>query len=413
MKKLLCAVLSLMLLLSLCGCSSVEADLDIWIATDNHYLSPALHDGGEHFMEIISNADGKVTHYSDAVTDTLLYEATNEKPDVLILSGDLTLNGAVKSHEELCDKLKKVEAAGVQVLVIPGNHDVDSTGISFVGEEYLTVDSLTSEKFPEYYKDFGYSEAISRDENSFSYIIEAEGKLRILMLDTNSYGKGYVNDETYVWLEQQLKSAKDGGYRVMSVTHQNLFAHNELLSFGYQLYDADELIQLYKEYGVKCNFSGHIHVQSILEQDGITEIVSSSTTMAPIQYGKIHYDGKKLNYTVDEADVSGWAEACGKTDENLLDFKAYATKFFEDLSTRQVYSALAETDCTEEEKALMAETFAKINTKYFAGEALGTDEYSEGVELWRKPGDFFIRYIETMINAPENRRNVSVDLTEN
>lgn len=411
MRKLLTILLSLVLLSSLCGCGKPKADLDIWIATDNHYLSPSLHDGGEYFMNIISNADGKVTHYSDAVIDTLLYEAELQEPDLLILSGDLTLNGAIKSHEELCEKLKALETAGVQVLVIPGNHDVDSTGVSFSGEELLSVDSMTSAMFPEYYKDFGYSEAISRDENSFSYIVEAEGKLRILMLDTNSYGKGYVQDETYVWLEEQLKAAKEGGYRVISVTHQNLFEHNELLSFGYQLYDADELLEIYKEYGVKCNFSGHIHIQSISEQEGITEVVTSSTTMAPIQYGKLHYDGRALSYSVAEADVSDWARATGKTDENLLDFKAYATKFFEDLSVNQAYSALEDTDCTDEEKALMAEAYAKINTKYFAGEDITDTDYSEGVELWRRQNDFFIKYLETMINAPESCRNITVELT--
>lgn len=409
MRRFLCLLLCGVLLITLWGCSeNIEADIDIWIATDNHYLSPSLHDGGEYFMSVISNADGKVTHYSDAVIDTLLYEAAAEKPDILILSGDLTLNGAAVSHKELTEKLKAVETAGIQVLVIPGNHDLDSGGREFVGEEILGVESVTSETFPEYYGDFGYSEAISRDENSFSYIYELPGKLRILMLDTNSHGKGFVQDETWEWLEKELKAAKRGGYRIMSVTHQNLFEHSELLSFGYQLYDYDELLALYKKYDVKCNFSGHIHVQSIIEQDGITEVVTSSATMAPIQYGKIHYDGQRLEYAVHEADVSGWAKAMGKNDPNLEDFRTYAVGFFEELSVRQAYSSLEKSEFTEEEKSLMAEAFAKINTKYFAGEDIAENEYHEGVELWRQGDDFFINYIDSMINAPENRRSVTI-----
>ena len=35
-----------------------------------------------------------------------------QKPDGLILSGDLTFNGKKKSHEELAEKLKKLRKMG-------------------------------------------------------------------------------------------------------------------------------------------------------------------------------------------------------------------------------------------------------------------------------------------------------------
>lgn len=408
MKKLISLLLIIVMVFSLGGCKKIEADLDIWIATDNHYLSPSLHDGGEFFLNAITSADGKVTHYSSEVISALLDSAKTEKPDILILSGDLTLNGATKSHTELAQKLKAAEEAGVCVLVIPGNHDVESTGVDFSGGKATAVDSLSSTKFPEIYSDFGYSEAISRDTASFSYIYETEGKLRILMLDTNSFGKGYVNDVTYVWLEKELNDAKKAGCRVMSVTHQTLFAHNKLLSFGYQLYDADELMELYKKYNVKCNFSGHIHVQSIKEEDGFTEVVTSSLTMAPIQYGKIHYDGKSLSYTASELDVSAWAKSQNLTDPNLTDFRAYSIGFFENLSRNQVYSTLENSSFTDDEKAVMAETFAKVNTKYFAGDRANAEDFSEGIVLWKKHDSFFISYIETMLTTPENCKTVNI-----
>lgn len=44
---------------------------------------------------------------------------------MLIISGDLTLQGK-KSHEELAEKPEQVENAGITVVVIPGNHDINN-----------------------------------------------------------------------------------------------------------------------------------------------------------------------------------------------------------------------------------------------------------------------------------------------
>ena len=60
----------------------------------------------------------------DEILGAFTYEVKNKKPDVLIISGDLTSNGEKKSHVDLAEKLKEIEKAGTAIYVVRGNHDV-------------------------------------------------------------------------------------------------------------------------------------------------------------------------------------------------------------------------------------------------------------------------------------------------
>ncbi len=63
------------------------------IATDIHYLARSLTDGGSRFQYMVEHGDGKIVTYIDQITDAFLEEVFIQKPDILILSGDLTLDG--------------------------------------------------------------------------------------------------------------------------------------------------------------------------------------------------------------------------------------------------------------------------------------------------------------------------------
>ena len=146
--------------------------LTLAAATDLHYIAPELTDGGECFTRLVENADGKAMAYCEEITDAFVSQVTGEKPDALILTGDLTFNGAKASHEALAAKLSFIENAGIPVLVIPGNHDLNSTmAASFQGRSYTLVDSVDAGQFAEIYGDFGYREALARDKASLSYEI--------------------------------------------------------------------------------------------------------------------------------------------------------------------------------------------------------------------------------------------------
>ena len=177
-------------------------EVTIAVATDLHYIAPELTDKGEYFTDLVTDADGKVMLYIDELVRAFAEQIIAEQPDALILSGDLSFNGETASHEALASILSEVEASGVPVYIMPGNHDMNSSmAARFEGDGYELVSSPSEGEFAQIYYEFGYSEAISRDEKSLSYAAQIAPGLRLVMLDVNTRSNpGYVLDSTFDWL---------------------------------------------------------------------------------------------------------------------------------------------------------------------------------------------------------------------
>ena len=387
-----------------------QGPVSIIIASDVHYLAPDYR--GEYFKEPSAMFDGKLVHYSNEYFDAFLSEVIEKHPDVLIISGDITLNGSIKSHEEVTSKLKNIQDSGIPVLVIPGNHDLHITAGDYSPAEPVSVASTDAATFTNMYEAFGPMQALSRDTDSFSYIYEANPHLRILMIDTNTSVKGFVADGTLQWIEKELKSAKFSGADVIAVTHQNLHIHSELLYFSYQLYNADKLLTLFKKYDVDLNLSGHIHIQSAVTDTTIPEIAVGSLAICKTPYGEILYDGKTIQYLTTYTDVAGYASNYGYTDENLLDFSNYSTYYFKEVGKLQNYASFEGSNLSDTEKELLANTFAEMNTYYFLGAPYDTSLFLDGIALWRtQEGDFTLKYIESMLKeAGNDNQNIVIDL---
>ena len=95
----------------------------IMVISDPHLLAPSLYDDGKAAHQL-ENSDMKMVIQSDYIMHSLVDEIIKAKPQLLLISGDLTLNGERASHERLVKHLQLLEQAGVRTLVIPGNHDV-------------------------------------------------------------------------------------------------------------------------------------------------------------------------------------------------------------------------------------------------------------------------------------------------
>ncbi|MBQ7786098.1 MAG: metallophosphoesterase [Clostridia bacterium] len=371
----------------------------IIIATDLHYISPALTDRGGYFTRMIESADGKVTAYCDPLADAFLQEVIAARPQCLILSGDISFNGARKSHEDLAAKLENVVNAGIPVLVMPGNHDLNMrSAAAFKGEGYTLVPSVTADEFASIYHACGFDTAIARDLHSLSYIAEPIPGVRILMLDTNTPGAPCaVAAPTLLWLEEQLQKAQADQAKVISVTHQNLYAHSDLLSRGFVISNARELLALYNRYSVKVNLSGHMHLQHTKRShSGILDIATSSLSVSPCQYGVITLGSAGAEYQTQSVNVSAWAEKNGKTDPNLLDFAAYADHFFKGRSREQIAASLS--NHSPEDAAAMADFSIALNYAYFSGrlDAFKPDERIQA--LWAQENtSFWGLYVASML----------------
>ncbi|MGN0506906.1 MAG: metallophosphoesterase [Lachnospiraceae bacterium] len=383
-----------------------QEEVHLMVATDLHYISSELTDHGYYFTAMIESADGKTMEYCEEVVDVFIITALQKKPDALILTGDLTFNGAKKSHEDLAAKLTVLEEAGIPVLVLSGNHDLNSRNAAkFVGESYERVEGITEEEFASLYGAFGMDEAASRDTSSGSYLWECTPGLRLLLLDVNgSVEYNSVSEETLRWIETELQRAKEDGAKVIAFSHQNLLRHS-IFTDGYIIKNAGQVLRLYQKYGVVANFGGHLHIQHIEEQDGVTEIVTSALQIAPTQYGNIMWNGLTLEYQTESVDVSVWAKNQGLTSKNLCNFEEYAKKFFYQTAYWQAYETLIY--CLEDETLLepLIHYYMEQNYAYFSGRLDLIAQEETLLEEWKKLGVRTSVYLESIAREERVSRN--------
>ena len=340
-------------------------EMKIMVATDLHLFSNNLiSKNNEIYKKDSITSDGRVQEYDYELVNELVNQANELMPDYLIITGDLTFNGELDSHRELIKIISQVNK-NVKVLVLPGNHDYNNISPqSIINDEVRYTEGIDMDDFPLLYENFGYTNAYSYDEESLSYIYALSENKWIVMLDsTNSrYNYDYdmniiggeLSTNTIKWLEENLTYASNNGIEVISSMHHNLLTHNELFNDRYTLYNNQELLQLYKEHNVKINFSGHLHIQSIKESQGVYDISNGSLLDYGNRYGLLNiydncyeYNSYSLNPNL------GF-------DFNSYSFNVFYKKYYNKQinSCKKYYGENAENIC---------DINSKINAYYFDG----------------------------------------------
>lgn len=402
-----CLLLASLLLLA--GCSGAPekqtettGETGSWrvvVATDLHYLAPSLTDHGALFRRVMEAGDGKVTELCDEITDAFLEEVKAIAPDALILTGDISFNGEKESHLALAEKLAALEEAGVPVLVLPGNHDLYRSCYSFFGDEGEQVESVSAEEFAAIYGAFGFDEALSRDDDSLSYLARINDTTRVLMLDADTpHDFCSLSDKTLSWIERRLSEAAVEGKRMLVACHQNLYKHS-MFGAGYVLGCSDELHALLEKYGAELMLSGHMHIQHIQTEGGVTEIATSPLTMGACQYGLLSSENGALRYETRPVNVAAWASARGMDDERLATFAAYAMGRLESRTRTQAEEQLEARGISTQEAAPLVNYACALNNAYFCGDLSGIpalDPDGELFKAWAESGSFFGSYFASI-----------------
>lgn len=380
--------------------------LKLIIATDIHYLASDLTDRGTGFVHSMEHGDGKVTNYIWEITDAFIEEVLNERPDAVILSGDLSYNGEKASHQELAEKLAKIENAGIPVLVIPGNHDINNNSAARIEEDQRYPAEKTSpEEFGQIYLAMGYDDALSRDPHSLSYMYEISDSTRMLMLDTCQYDGGaqvggMIDTDTYEWIDSQLEQAFEEGINVIPVAHHNLLEESRIYSADCTIEHNEALVERLEGWGnIPLFLSGHLHVQHFANSDdvakeGVWEIVTSSLAVPPCQYGVLYFDetDRSFQYHTQVVDMEKWAGVHGIQDENLLKFSSYQKPFLERVFYNQAYDRLSKREdnvLTEKQMEEMSDFYAIAKCYYYWGRAVEiADEMKDSplFTMWQEYG---------------------------
>lgn len=370
----------------LVGCAKPE--LTIVHVSDMHYFSPSLIENEDFMWKVAMESDGKDTVQSALIAQAFVDDMIKLKPDAVVVTGDLTLNGEEASHAELKELLGRLKDIGIEVYVMTGNHDVNMTAYRYTNDGVEEVPSFGSQRFEDHWWDFGYGDALSQDRWSNSYISELNERTWLLSVDSNTGSKGTVRKSTLDWIEENLAKARERGIMVISATHQNLFVHNENFVWGYQLNNAAALIELYERYGVEVNLSGHLHVQTVVESNGIADIAVSALVDTPLQYGVLTVSGDKLSYRTRE--ISNEA------------LKSKAKEVFDECTRNKVKNELLNVlDPVVAQK--MMDIAVQLNREYFLGKFSKVDE--EALALWKESDGFFAKYLVSIYEGAETRKD--------
>ncbi len=271
--------------------SSDSIDLKIAVMSDTHYLSPTMIKNSEDYVTDL-NSDRKLFTESSQINLELLDAVREDKPDVLLVSGDLTKDGELEGHREFAARLQQVQkdVPGMKVYVINGNHDVrnsDAKNFNTASGKAVPATRTEPEDFSSVY-DFVYSdESITarytppagKESGQLSYVAKPCEGLTLIVLDTCCYSadntsdnedehetRGEMSPELVAWAVEQIKAAKANGDRVIGMAHHGFIPHfsmePDVLSM-YLVEDYADISTKLADAGLEMIFTGHMHANDI------------------------------------------------------------------------------------------------------------------------------------------------------
>lgn len=285
---------------------------NIFIMSDVHVMNPELLvNEGTAFDEYLAT-DRKLLQESEKILSTMVDTIISQKPELVLIPGDLTKDGELISHELVISYLQKIRENDIKVLVVPGNHDVNNPhALIYDGDNKDYAETVSKEDFAELYKDFGYDSAI-RDENSLSYVAEPYENLVVIGIDACRYEDnkfisqgaekdecvtdGRIKPETLEWICQQAAEANKKGKQVIAIMHHNLVEHFNMqasIAAPYVVEDAENIRKSFMEAGIHTVFTGHFHISDIAKDynedktDSIFDISTGSTVTYPCPFRQV------------------------------------------------------------------------------------------------------------------------------
>jgi Icc protein len=219
----------------------------------------------------------KIAHISDlhfasslfvkSYADNVALIIKRERPDLLVVTGDLTTDGYIPEFEAAKLFLDSLEVE--DKLIIPGNHDARNLG-------YTIFEELIGPRFPCFRND----------------------EITILGIDSTEpdVDDGHVGREHY----DSIRNAFSGpGVRVLALHHHLI----PIPGTGRERQiptDAGDLLGLCKEAGVDIVLSGHKHLPWIWNLDGCFFITAATSSTRRLKgrsrpsMGLLEIDGQEL-----------------------------------------------------------------------------------------------------------------------
>ncbi|MCX7880231.1 MAG: metallophosphoesterase [Ignavibacteria bacterium] len=288
----------------------LSENVKIIVFSDPHLYDPSLGTTGEAFEKYLAS-DRKLIAESDAILQAMISKIEEEKPDLVLVPGDLTKDGEKINHEKLANYFGRLKRAGIKVLVVPGNHDINNPqSYRYSGAQTIKIPTVTPEEFKQIYRDCGYGNALEFAPNSLTYLAEPINGLWIFGIDVtihdnnveSSVTAGRLKNSDLIWMKKKLAEAKSKGKIVLAFAHHAFMEHfsNQATFFSdYVIADWFQVSQQLADAGLKVVFTGHFHSHDITKYtttkgNTLYDISTGSTVTFPCPYRVVELssDGK-------------------------------------------------------------------------------------------------------------------------
>lgn len=211
------------------------------------------------------------TPFAPGLADKVVAEVNELGPDLVIVSGDLTVKGYRQEFVQAKEWLATIECP--DVLVVPGNHDTMNAG-------YVH-----------------YADLIGPRRG----VIARDGAV-VVGLDSTQpdLHEGRIGRTQYGWIEEQLFGA--AGLRIVAL-HHHLMSVPETGRERNVCCDAGDVLRVLLQCETDLVLSGHKHVPFAWSVDGLAVVTGGTCCSgqtrgaAEPSYNIIHSDGKMLTVT--------------------------------------------------------------------------------------------------------------------
>lgn len=268
-----------------------DMNLRIAVMSDLHYLSPDMIADTEDF-EHAFNSDRKLLKESSSVLHEMLERVRADKPDILLVSGDLTKDGEQECHAALAKQLQQLQqdVPGLKIYVINGNHDIrnyNAKNFNTADGKAVPATRTEPEDFKQIY-DFVYSDptviatftpAEGNKAGGLSYVARPVEGLTVIAMDTCRYSSdntsngddehetsGAISADLEKWVIEQTTAAKARGDLVIGLEHHGLVPHFDVQPTILPMYlvnGYERIAQEYADAGMSVVFTGHMHAVDI------------------------------------------------------------------------------------------------------------------------------------------------------
>lgn len=268
-----------------------DMNLRIAVMSDLHYLSPDMIADTEDF-EHAFNSDRKLLKESSSILREMLERVRADKPDILLVSGDLTKDGEQECHAALAKQLQQLQQdfPGLKIYVINGNHDIrnyNAKNFNTADGKAVPATRTEPEDFKQIY-DFVYSDptviatftpAEGNKAGGLSYVARPVEGLTVIAMDTCRYSSdntsngddehetsGAISADLEKWVIEQTAAAKARGDLVIGLEHHGLVPHFDVQPTILPMYlvnGYERIAQEYADAGMSVVFTGHMHAVDI------------------------------------------------------------------------------------------------------------------------------------------------------